>query len=141
MRSRRAEKPKRLVDWDETLTAAEAKMVSSRRRKERHGLGAESRMSWVCDLGRDRIVSASLLHCGSPGQDCDCDSHCPPLGEDLPLAYRLTNRFPSIKNRSGQSAQCVIPTLGVTATSMAGSLPRPRTCSALLVRSAPFCLR
>lgn len=31
MRSRKAEKPKRLVDWDDTLTAAEAKMI-------RHGL-------------------------------------------------------------------------------------------------------
>ena len=44
--------------------------------------------------------------------------------------YRLTKRLPAIKNRSGQSAQCVMPIRGVAVISTGASSPSPRTCRA-----------
>jgi|ERR1700676_140045 hypothetical protein len=53
MRSGRAQERKRLVDSRKTPKAAEAKMIRhglKQARKERHGFGAESSMSWVCEV-------------------------------------------------------------------------------------------
>ncbi len=56
-------------------------------------------------------------------------------GAAFPL---LTNRFPAIRNRNGQSAQCVIPMRGVTSVSKTAWRCRLRTCKGPVTRLDPF---